>query len=170
MMKPLVFTLVGQDKPGLVKSLASEIHRLGGNWLSSNFSHMAGHFAGFVEIDLPAEQHDTLIATFKAHPDLRIELVSADTRDDAYPLHAQIEITGNDRSGIVEEVTSVLNGFNINITKFESSCESAPNWGGQLFKAVAWVSVPDDFDLDSLHDELETLANDLVVDISRVEA
>ena len=72
---------------------------------------------------------------------------------------------GNDKAGIVQELTSVLNQFNLNILNFSSRCESAPNWGSLIFKANAVIAVPEGFDDDALQDALESLANDLVVDI-----
>ncbi|WP_026377421.1 glycine cleavage system protein R [Aestuariibacter salexigens] len=164
-MKPIIFTLVGADKPGLIESLAKTVYQYGGNWLRSNFSHMAGHFAGFVEIDLPEEQHQALIDAFNAHPDLKITLMSAAGREAKFPNTAVINIMGNDKPGIVQEVTGVLNQFNINIRSFDSVCESAPNWGSELFKAQAVIAIPDDFDLDTLAERLEHIANDMVVDI-----
>lgn len=164
-MKPLVFTLIGADKPGLVESLAQQVQQLGGNWLGSHFAHMAGHFAGFVEVDLPPEQHPQLIQQFKQHPDLQIQLVSADSHTLPAQQTFTIQVIGNDRIGIVQQVSAVLNRHQVNIVRFQSSCESAPNWGNKLFKASAQVSAPQQFDIDSLRDALEQIANDLVVDI-----
>ena len=78
-MKPITFTLVGQDKPGLISDLAKTVYDMGGNWLGSNFSHMAGHFAGFVQVDLPLEKHPALIERFSQHPDLKIHLLTGDS-------------------------------------------------------------------------------------------
>lgn len=164
-MKPMIFTLVGRDKLGLIDSLAQTVFDMGGNWLGSNFSQMAGHLAGFVEIDLPSEKHELLIETFSRHPDLQIQLVTGIEDDHASFNTANIEIIGNDKTGIVQELTAVLNQFNINIIKFVTTCESAPNWGGRLFKANATVQINKDFDLDPLREALEQIANDLVVDI-----
>ena len=164
-MKPMIFTLVGQDKPGLVDSLAQTVYQLGGNWLASNFSHMAGHFAGFVQVDLPLEKHQALIDAFSQHPDLQIHLVQGEETSSSTSQSATVEIMGNDKPGIVQELTSVLSQFNINISRFDSSCSSAPNWGSSLFKATAEVEIPDNFDLDPLREALEEIANDLVVDI-----
>lgn len=164
-MKPIILTLIGNDKPGLIESLAQKVYSLDGNWLSSNFSHMAGQFAGFVELSIPADQHQGFIEYLKAHPDLTIHSVSADTAEETPEHIAQIEIVGNDKPGIVQELTSVLHGFNINIIKFTSGCESAPNWGSLLFKANATVAIPDGFDVDQLTAALEEVANDLVVDV-----
>ncbi|GGZ46802.1 glycine cleavage system protein R [Paraglaciecola chathamensis] len=165
-MKSLIFTLVGKDKRGLVDSLAQSVFKLGGNWLGSNLSYMAGHFAGFVEIQLPEEKQASLIEQFSTHPDLSINLVEGDNNLPPQTHSVQIDIMGNDKPGIVQELTTILNRFNLNIIKFDSTCDSAPNWGGLLFKAKALVAVEEGFDLDELSDELESIANDLVVDIS----
>jgi glycine cleavage system regulatory protein len=164
-MKPITFTLVGQDKPGLISDLAKTVYDMGGNWLGSNFSHMAGHFAGFVQVDLPLEKHQELIERFSQHPDLKIHLLTGDTVSTVNERTAQIDIMGNDRSGIVQELTETLSKFNINIIKFDSKLESAPNWGNALFKATALISIANDFDLDELRDALEAITNDLMVDI-----
>ncbi|MFT2091712.1 glycine cleavage system protein R [Paraglaciecola sp. 2405UD69-4] len=164
-MKPMIFTLVGQDKPGLISDLAKTVYDMGGNWLGSNFSHMAGHFAGFVEVNLPQEKHQELIECFSKHPDLKIHLLAGETQPSDQQQSVTIEIMGNDKAGIVQELTQVLSQFNLNIVKFDSNLESAPNWGGLLFKAQATITIAEDFDLDSLRETLEAVANDLMVDI-----
>lgn len=165
-MKPMIFTLVGKDKRGLIESLAQTVFDLGGNWLGSNFSHMAGHFAGFVEIRLPEDRHNELIQRFAQHPDLSIKLLTGNDDSIVTDKTAQIDIMGNDRPGIVQELTAILSRFNLNILTFDSSCVSAPNWGGQLFKAKALIAVDEVFELDELRYALEDLTDDLVVDIT----
>lgn len=164
-MKAMIFTLVGKDKPGLISDLAQTVYDMNGNWLGSNLSHMAGHFAGFVHVYIPEEKHADLIEIFSQHPDLKIHLLTGDEIQDSNNLTAQIDIMGNDRTGIVQELTKILNQFNVNIIKFDSSCESAPNWGSPLFKAKATISITNDFDLHDLRERLESIANDLMVDI-----
>lgn len=164
-MKALILTLVGKDKPGLVESLAQKVYALDGNWLSSNFSYMAGHFAGFAQVNVPVQNHPTLISFLEQHPHLTIHSISTEEQDKQENSIALIEVVGNDKPGIVQELTAILSRYNINIMKFESSCQSAPNWGNLLFKATATVSVPPEFDLDPLSKDLEDIANDLVVDI-----
>jgi glycine cleavage system regulatory protein len=167
-MKPLIFTLVGPDKPGLISSLSKAVYQRKGNWLASNFSHMAGHFAGFVHIDLPEENHAELIELFSQHPDLRIHLVSAQPTNLKNQQTVEITITGNDKAGIVQELTRVLNQFNLNIIKFDSSCTSAPNSGSPLFNAKAIVEVAPDVDLFNLRETLENIANDLMIDVDLI--
>ncbi|MFT5923145.1 MAG: glycine cleavage system regulatory protein [Paraglaciecola sp.] len=164
-MKPIIFTLVGSDKPGLISDLAKTVYDMGGNWLGSNFSHMAGHFAGFVQVDLPLENHQALIDILSEHPDLKIHLLPGMTEPNGEQQTVQIDIMGNDKIGIVQELTQILSEFNLNIVKFDSFLESAPNWGSALFKAKATFTVAANFDLETLRDRLESIANDLMVDI-----
>ena len=165
LMKPIIITLVGIDKPGLISDIAKTVYDMGGNWLGSNFSHMAGHFAGFVQVDLPLEKHQALIEHLSEHPDLKIHLLPGLTEPQGEQQSVHIDIMGNDKTGIVQELTQILSQFNLNIVKFDSFLESAPNWGGALFKAKATIRVAADFDLERLRDRLESVANDLMVDI-----
>ena len=74
-MKQLVITILGPDKPGLVEDLSATILNHHGNWLGSNLSHLAGHFAGIIEAAVPEEHlqelQDACIA-FR-HLEMRIE-------------------------------------------------------------------------------------------------
>jgi glycine cleavage system regulatory protein len=65
----------------------------------------------------------------------------------------------------VQELTQILSQFNLNIVKFDSFLETAPNWGGALFKAKATITVAADFDFDTLRERLEGVANDLMIDV-----
>jgi glycine cleavage system regulatory protein len=163
-MKSIVVTLLGKDKPGIVEAIAKQVRQSEGNWLASNFAHMAGHFTGFVEIQLPEQNIAPLLDKLDSMPELNIRLVEGESQP-AQAIRASLEIMGNDKPGIVQEITSVLHQFNINIIRFSSSCEAAPNWGGLLFKANIDIDYPEGFDIAPLSLALEQIANDLVVDI-----
>ncbi|WP_088329745.1 ACT domain-containing protein [Lacimicrobium sp. SS2-24] len=163
-MKSIIVSLLGKDKPGIVERIAKQVRLFEGNWLASNFAHMAGHFTGFVEIQLPQKKITPLLEQLDSMPELNIRLVEGETSP-AQAIRASLEIMGNDKPGIVQEITSVLHQFNINILRFSSSCEAAPNWGGLLFKANIDIDYPEGFDIAPLSLALEQIANDLVVDI-----
>ncbi|GAB3028088.1 glycine cleavage system transcriptional repressor [Bowmanella dokdonensis] len=163
-MESVIFTLLGKDKPGIMEAVSRAVRQLQGNWLASNFAHMGGHFTGFVEVKLPSENIRPLLDKLDAMPELNIRLVQGQTSDRA-TRQVSLEILGNDKPGIVQELTSVLHQFQLNILRFSSNCEAAPNWGGNLFKAQVVIEIPEDFDLGPLSQSLEKIANDLVVDI-----
>ena len=77
-----------------------------------------------------------------------------------------LHLVGNDRPGIVHEITSVLAGHKVNVIELETSVEGASMGGGDLFKARAKLLIPESSDVIALENGLEELANDLMVDIS----
>jgi glycine cleavage system regulatory protein len=77
-------------------------------------------------------------------------------------------ITGNDRPGIVRELSSVIKHKGTNIVHFESSKQSAPNWGVPLFNAIATVELPDGLDKDEVIRALEDIASDVIVDVENL--
>lgn len=164
-MKPFIITLIGEDKPGLLASLADIVYQHNGNWLASNFALMAGKFAGFAEVHLPDNNVGAVSEIFSARTD--VQIIMSPGSADANPeiKHATFSIIGNDKPGIVNELSTVLTRNGANINRFESKCESAPSAGNTLFKARAFVAVPADFDLDILVDAMEHIANDLMIDI-----
>ena len=165
-MKPVIITVIGKDRPGLVDAVAKKVYQFGGNWQGSSFAHMAGQFAGFVEVLVPAEQHQALIDALNTLDGLQVQSQSVTDTLEQPDEMLRIEVMGNDCAGIVQELTNVLHGFNLNILHFASTCESAPNWGSQMFKAQLRVGVSADLDRDDLQEALEAVANDLVVDIT----
>ncbi|GEA12276.1 ACT domain-containing protein [Alteromonas sp. KUL49] len=168
-MQPIIISIMGKDKPGLVDTLAKCVYQYDGNWQGSSFAHMAGLFTGFVEVHVPSDKQDALVKALDAISDLTVQSVAVTSPSTQVSTELSVEVMGNDKPGIVQELTSVLHQFNLNIMTFSSHCESAPNWGNLMFKATAVIAVPEDFDEDALKEAMEDLANDLVVDIHASE-
>ncbi|KPH65188.1 glycine cleavage system protein R [Pseudoalteromonas porphyrae] len=168
-MKQLVITILGQDRPGLVEDISSTVLNHHGNWLSSNLSHLAGHFAGILEVTVPEEHLQELQDSLHALPKLevRIETGNDDTTDNS-AAKLNFVITGNDRPGIVQELASVIRHKGANITHLNSKQQSAPNWGVPIFSAVATVSLPAGMNKDEVVAALEAITADLIVDIEDV--
>ena len=172
MQVPLVMTIIGPDRTGLVESVARVVADHGGNWLESRMCRLGGEFAGILRIELPVENRQTLLdalqtlqgrsLTVVVRPD---EAAAAATKG----RQTRLEIVGHDRPGIVREITSALARANVNVEEFSSECVSAPMSGETLFKAIARLQLPDGCDLATLKKELEKIAADLLVDISFAE-
>ena len=77
-----------------------------------------------------------------------------------------LELVGQDRPGIVHEITEVLARHAVNVQELETTVQSASMSGESLFLAHAHVKVPPTADMEWLRAELEELANELMVDIS----
>src|SRR3954470_10320156 len=75
-MSSLILTVIGSDRPGLVRTLAEAVAAHGGSWLESRMARLAGQFAGIVRVEAP----DSLLADLRAleGQGLRIVVQSGD--------------------------------------------------------------------------------------------
>ncbi len=60
---PLVMTIIGPDRTGLVESLAGCVAENGGNWLESRLCRLGGEFAGILRIEIPDKNKSTLFVS-----------------------------------------------------------------------------------------------------------
>ena len=171
-MRDLVLTLIGPDRPGLVESLAKRVADHGGNWLESRMARLAGQFAGILRVEVPADRVEALHAALAEleSEGLRVAAESG-ARADGDDLRAmELELLGQDHPGIVRKVSEVLLGHDVNIEELTTDNVSAPMAGGQLFSAKARLNVPGGTDTERLRRDLETIADDLMVDLRLVQA
>ncbi|HJS15588.1 MAG TPA: ACT domain-containing protein [Rheinheimera sp.] len=164
-MKQLILTVIGQDKAGLVEQLATVIASHQGNWMASNLSHLGGYFAGILQLEVSEEHVFALTTELERMADLDIKIQQGLHSEVHLDKQLQFVITGNDRPGIVRELSSVIKHKGANIIHFESSKQSAPNWGVPLFHAIATVELPVGLNKDEVVKALEAIASDVVVDI-----
>lgn len=76
-----------------------------------------------------------------------------------------LSLIGNDRPGIIKEISTVLASQRVNVEELNTECTIAPMSGETLFNAEVRLRVPTDLDLDALQKRLEQIADDLIVDI-----
>jgi glycine cleavage system regulatory protein len=172
MQVPLVMTIIGPDRTGLVESVARVVAGHGGNWLESRMCRLGGEFAGILRIELPAEKRQALIDALQTlqGSGLTVVVRPGEAAAAAMPGRpAKLEIVGHDRPGIVREITSALARASVNVEEFSSECVSAPMSGEPLFKAVARLQLPGGCNVAALKTELEKIAADLLVDVSFAE-
>ena len=162
----LVLTVVGADRPGLVRALSESVALHNGSWVEARMTRLAGQFAGVVRVDVLESDRKTMVDALNAFNDLRVQVTDADGSDAAAGPFWIVDVVGNDRTGIVRDVTSRLSTLGANVEDFHSECASAPMSGTPLFKARVTVSLPDGVTLDSLRAALEDLSDDLIVDIA----
>jgi glycine cleavage system regulatory protein len=82
----------------------------------------------------------------------------------------RLALVGNDRIGIVREVTQVLAHHAVNVENLETHTSSAPMSADILFHAVAELTAAASLDATALTRELERISNDLMVDITLDES
>ncbi|HDZ56454.1 MAG TPA: ACT domain-containing protein [Pseudomonas xinjiangensis] len=168
MNTPLVLTVISADKPGLVESIAQTITRHGGNWLESSMARMAGQFAGILRVDVAAEKVEALRIDLDGLTSLGINVQVAVSGQADLPEQTTLllNLVGNDRPGIVYEVSQILARHGVNVEQLETECSPAPMSADLLFKAEARLGVYPQTDLAALRGDLESLAADLMVELT----
>ena len=169
MSTSIVFTFIGNDKPGLVEKLSNTVSAQGGNWLESRMSQLAGYFAGIARVQISDAKADQLRAALNAlsGDDLSISLETRSASASASEYKTlKLSLLGNDRPGIIKELSSALTALHINVCEMNTNVTSAPMSAEALFSASAVIEVPLALNLGELSDKLDTVANQLDVDIS----
>jgi glycine cleavage system regulatory protein len=172
-MVPLVLTFVGEDRPGLVNAISEKIAACGATWLESRSAQLSGKFAGILLASVPDAKLAELEASLRRLEEdgLRVTiergaLAGAVKRDRLIKL----DILGNERPGIVRDVTHALNRLRVNIEEFSSGLESAPFTGVEMFRATARLRAPEGLAVEDLRKALEQLAGEIMVDLTVGEA
>jgi glycine cleavage system regulatory protein len=171
MPKHLVLTLIGPDRPGLVHALSETVASAGGNWLDARMATLAGQFAGILLVAVDAAKSDALLAALRKLETHGLELSIAQADGGSVPSAGahdrlvRIELVGLDRPGIVRDISRAIAARNASITELESELVSGSFSGEAMFKAQALVLLPPDVRVDDLRADLESLANELMVDL-----
>ncbi len=167
MERSLVITLIGVDRPGLIEALAQAVVENGGNWLESRMARLAGHFAGVLRITAEAERVAAIERALAQLEGLGLRTVIEAAEEPAASRERPLtlELVGQDRPGIVRQISAVLAGFGINIETLTTDRSSAPQSGESIFRASMRLRVPDPVTTETLQRELERIAADLMVDV-----
>jgi glycine cleavage system regulatory protein len=165
-------TVIGPDRPGLVETVASLVSEHGGNWLESRMARLGGQFAGILRVEVPQENAPALTNAMRTldskglhvlvQPDEPLSPAQA-------PSLSVLEIVGQDRPGIVRQISSVLAAHASNGEELQTECSSAAMSGETLFRAQAKLGLPSQCDITELRRKLEKIAEDLIVEISLAE-
>jgi len=174
MLKNLIITLLSDDKPGVVESIAEAVSRCNGNWLESQLAQLGGKFAGVIRVQLEDTQQATLTEQLHllAHKGIRVfvdECSDTDKTQNSGQILA-FRATGPDRPGIVREISSALAHYQINVERLDTRLSSMPYSGDPLFEAEGSMSIPASLDYNELTEKLDSIANELAMDITIDEA
>lgn len=165
----LVLTVIGRDRPGLVERLAALVADHGGNWLESRMNRLGGEFAGILRLTVPSAQEAPLLANLSVLQAVGLTVLAHRDHASASPgphRLVTLDLVGQDRPGIVRQISAALATHGANVEELTTECTSAPMSGEPLFKAQARLALPDSCDLPQLRAALEAIAADLLVDVS----
>jgi glycine cleavage system regulatory protein len=168
----LVLTIVGPDRPGLVNLISDRASAHGANWLESRMANLAGQFAGIVLLQVPNAQLEALVQSVEelATQGLRVTALRGAATSARHMRRLHLELVGQDRPGIVRDISGALAREGVSIDELVTDCVSGSMSGENLFRARAHLQVPVGVETRALRGVLEALANDLMVDVTLDES
>lgn len=169
MTSRMILSAIGADRPGLTQALAEAVHGAGGNWLESHLSHLGGQYVGAVLVEIAKDRVVELEAAARGvdAQGLHVKVIPADEGLAAASGDMlKIDFVGQDRPGIVREMTSALVPLGVNIEDLVTSTENSAWSGDRLFRAAARLSVPAGVSLDQVRDALEAISAEIIVDLT----
>lgn len=173
MQASLILTIVGADRPGLVNLISDRVTAFGGNWLESRMANLSGQFAGIVHVHVPESNAERLIIAFREleAQGLRIVVTRGTESPSAAPgRRMKLELVGQDRPGIVRDISHELASRGVSIEELVTDGVSGSMSGESLVRAFAQLRVPADVATVQLRHALEALANDLMIDLTLDES
>jgi glycine cleavage system regulatory protein len=165
-------SVIGSDRPGLTEALAGAILSAGGNWLESHLSRLGGLYVGSVLVALEGDKVDALrqaVAAVDAQG-LEVRLSPAADDADAAGEALRFSLVGQDRPGIVRQVTAALSSLDVNIETFDTSVSAEPHSGAPLFHIDAHLRLPGGLSAARVQAALEAISGEIMVDIALTPA
>ncbi|MFA7603250.1 MAG: ACT domain-containing protein [Novosphingobium sp.] len=168
MKTSIILSAVGGDRPGLTQGLAEAVFAAGGNWLESHLSRLGGKYVGAILVELEAARLGELEAAVQRlnESGLHVAIAPAGEAPPAEGKPLWFELVGQDRPGIVHEVTAVLAGLGVNIDDFVTRTQMGPWQGEHLFRATARLTVPASTSPERVQAALEAISGEIMVDFT----
>lgn len=167
-MATLILSVIGSDRPGLTQALANAVLSAGGNWLESQLSRLGGLYVGSVLVELDPGREDALRTAVREVDAQGLEVRIAPAVADAHAAGdaVQVSLVGQDRPGIVHQVTALLSRLEANIEAFETRLSIEPHSGAPLFHMEAQLRLPPDLPAETVQAVLEDISAEIMVDIA----
>jgi methionyl-tRNA formyltransferase len=167
----LVATVVGPDRPGIVRALSERGQRHGANWSASRMERVAGEFAGMVHFEVPPESAQALADALRALEPSGLRVTVSVGQGPAAPAAVdarglELELIGDDRPGIVADLTRILAEHRVSIDSLHTQTLHGAPPAAARFRVGAQLVVPASVDVDALRAALGALAQALMVDIA----
>jgi glycine cleavage system regulatory protein len=163
----LVMTVLGPDRPGLVRSLSEVVADHGANWLESRMARLAGQFAGILRVECAEGEVERLTAALKKleNQDVSIQCVREIDSASSPTRTLTIDGVGNDRPGIVRQLAAAISGSGGNVEELITGLESAAMSGHPIFRATGTISLPEGASIEAVISAIENLGSDLSVEV-----
>lgn len=163
MSATFLVSLAGVSRPGLLQDLAHYTHEHGGKWQSSKVSHLEGHIAAIIKIEIPEEQVEAVKAQFTAQETLSVQFDDVNVPTQTPSSSLNLVVDAKDRPGLVKEITNVLDDQDVTVVDMECYRLNVTGLGSSVFSANMKLDLPEGCAQEDVMADLEDLSDDMVV-------
>ena len=164
-MALLVLSVAGSDRPGLTKALSAAVLSAGGNWLESHLSRLGGLYVGSVLVEGDADRLRAAVSAVDA-AGLDVRIAPAGAGPAAAGETLAFSVVGQDRPGIVRQVTATISDLGANIESFRTWLSTEAHSGAPLFHIAANLRLPAGLSAAKVQDALEAISGEIMVDVA----
>lgn len=169
MKQPMVFSLLGPDRTGLVDRVTESLAKFQANLEDSRMAVLGGEFAMMFLCSVNESQVQGLIGEMESvagQLDLLItHKATSLRRSHSGMLPLQVAVRGADHEGIVHDLVHHLVEQGVSVDNLESQLVNAPYSGVPLFEMQMRISAPASLSLSALRRRLQQVGDDLNVDV-----
>ncbi len=166
MKSNFITTVYGPVIPGIIKVLAQATRGLGGEWLTSKIVKLDDRFAAIMNVVVEEEQEKALKSNLEEKfPSLRFIYTSPNTTPRGPTKTINFVIECIDRPGLTGDLSGILANLDIGVEDMECKRFVMDGIGDTVFSARLTLSVPFDADSETIAEEIETLSEDVRVNI-----
>ena len=168
MSQLIVLSVLGTDRPGIVKEISKSILDCGGNIEESRMTSLGAEFAVLMLISgnwhTPTKLEKALDELGKEH-NLSINLKKTGARNDREDcIPYGVDVICLDQAGIVFNLSEFFASRDIEISDLVTRRYAAPHTGAPMFSVQMTVSIPASAPIGQLRDDFHDLCEQLNLD------
>lgn len=158
-----IVNFIGHATPATIKHLSAITHENQGKWLISKVNFIEEHVAAVIKVEVPEDNEQVVKQAFLDCDGITVQFYEADSKAHDPDKIYNIKIDANDRAGIVNEITHILDGQDVHILDLDCQRVFIAGGGGVssgLFTSTAAIRIPADITISDVIQELESLSED----------
>jgi glycine cleavage system regulatory protein len=124
-------------------------------------AEIAGTFAGVVVVEVGDDRVDELLTNLLVLREQGLHVTAQQVEEPVVAPDAdevRLRLTGDDRPGIVHEISTAINDAGISISRLGTVTDLSAEDGGRGFEITAQLTVPVEVDLDAVLDSIGEVA------------
>jgi glycine cleavage system regulatory protein len=166
MKSNFITTVYGPTTPGIIKVLAQATRSLGGEWLTSKLIRLDGQFAAIMNVVIAQDQETALKSSLEEKfPSLSFVYAPVNPSSREKSKIIKLVVDCIDRRGLTGDLNSILANLDIEVEDMECKRFAMDGIGDTVFSARLTLSVPLDAESEIIAEEIETLSEDVRVNI-----